>query len=254
MWEQEAKMTSVILELTESQVLGLVRQLSPEARELLFEMLISELDVDWDETDAWEVPEAFLDDDQPWLDPIDVPIDGWGVSDFWGGTPIMSRRQLLAAETFHYSYAHYADHLGCNVRFDELMPDDVDTLERAEREGWGDARIAQALEIDEDKARFWCESYRRAKAIIDAPTPAEAFRRGVRFSIQDALEEGLADEGDEQLPVAIERLVVQICFRAADLGFLLDMTGLRLSEYSKELRDESAIPPRPLEAEDTVAS
>jgi hypothetical protein len=32
----------------------------------------------------------------------------------------MNRKQLLAAETFHYSYAHYADHLGGNIRFDNL--------------------------------------------------------------------------------------------------------------------------------------
>jgi hypothetical protein len=57
----------------------------------------------------------------------------------------MNRKQLLAAETFHYSYAHYADRLGGNIRFDKWMPDDVDTLERAEQEGWDDSRLAQAL-------------------------------------------------------------------------------------------------------------
>ena len=49
----------------------------------------------------------------------------------------MDRIQLLAAETFHYSYANYADHLGIgNVRFDRLMPDTVKVLEKAATEGW----------------------------------------------------------------------------------------------------------------------
>ena len=52
----------------------------------------------------------------------------------------------------------------------------------------------------------------------------------------------------DQLPLArqiaagapsIERLVVQICFRAADLAFLLDREGRSLSSYSEVLRRES---------------
>ncbi len=241
-------MTNVTLDLSESQVLALLHQISPEARQVLFEMLIADLDLDWDELDAWDTPEAFLDDDQLWLESIEEPIEGWSVPDFWGAGPLMTRRHLLAAETFHYSYAHYAEHLGMNIRFDELMPDDVDILERAEHEDWGDARLAEALEVDEDRVEFWRRSYCRAKAIIDAPTPAEAFRRGVRYSIQNAVESGLDDEE------AIERLVVQICYRAADLAFLLDMSGMRLSDYSKELRDESAIPLDPLDLEDVAES
>ena len=145
----------------------------------------------------------------------------------------MNRKQLLAAETFHYSYANYANHLGGNIRFDKWMPDDVDTLERAEREGWDDARLAQALDVLEDRVEFWRVSYQRAKDIIDAPTPAESFRRGVRYSIQDAVEEGLTGERE------IERLVTQICYRAADLAYLLDLERKRLSDYSEELREES---------------
>ena len=34
----------------------------------------------------------------------------------------MDRIQFLAAETFHYSYDNYDDHLGVNERFDRLMP------------------------------------------------------------------------------------------------------------------------------------
>ena len=81
----------------------------------------------------------------------------------------------------------------------------------------------------------WRRSYQRAKAIVDAPTPAESFRRGARFSIQDAVEEGLSDERQ------IEDLVTQICYRAADLAYLLNMGQERLSDYSAALRATSGI-------------
>ncbi len=143
----------------------------------------------------------------------------------------MNRKQLLAAETFGYSYANYANHLGIgNIRFEKLMPDDVDTLQRAEQGGWDDARLAQALEVKAETVEDWRRAYQRAKDIIDAPTPAESFRRGVRYSIQDAVEKGLSDEE------AIEDLVTQVCYRAADLAYLLDLAQKSLSDYSQELR------------------
>ncbi len=46
------------------------------------------------------------------------------------------------------------------------------------------------------------------------------------------MENGLDDDED------IRDLVVQICYRAADLGFFLDREGSRLSSYSKNLRAE----------------
>ena len=113
------------------------------------------------------------------------------------------------------------------------MPEQIDRLEDAEQEGWDDARLATALEVEVDKVEFWRESYRRAKEIVDAPTAAESFRRGVRYSIQDAVEEGLADKE------AIEQLVTQICYRAADLAYMLDMEAEILSRYSRELRRSS---------------
>jgi hypothetical protein len=42
----------------------------------------------------------------------------------------MSKKHLLVAETFSYSYANYADHLGINPRFDEYMPNDIDVIEK----------------------------------------------------------------------------------------------------------------------------
>ena len=68
----------------------------------------------------------------------------------------------MAAETF----AHYADPLGGHVRFDRWMLRDVDTLERAEREGWEDARLAVALEVEVGQVLRW----RRAYQPIDPPT------------------------------------------------------------------------------------
>ena len=148
----------------------------------------------------------------------------------------MKRKHLLAAETFRYSYANYADHLESrNVRFTKYMPDDVATLERAEREGWDDATLARVLNVPAENAQRLREFYREALDVVDAPTPAESFRRGVRYSIRYALQEGLETEDD------VEALVVQICYRAADLAYLLDMTGERLSEYSAALRKEPGV-------------
>lgn len=211
-------MANVRLELSEAQVVSLVHQLSPAAKEAVVELLISELGLG-------------LDDLELLLLDYDESDELWETPGFWDEGVGMDRQQLLAAETFHYSYANYEDHLGIgNVRFDRLMPDDVDTLERAEQEDWDDARLAQALEVEEEHVGRWRLSYQRAKAIVDAPTPAESFRRGVRCSIEDAAQEGLADEQ------AIEDLVVQICYRAADLAYLLDVRGEALADYSAELR------------------
>jgi hypothetical protein len=144
----------------------------------------------------------------------------------------MDREKLLAAETFSYSYANYANHLGIgHVRFEELMPQDVRILEQAEQEGWPLKKLAQALECNEDIAERFRVSYIRAKDIVDAPNAAESFRRGVRYSILNAVEEGLNGEAE------IERLVTQICYRAADLAYLLDQEDRELSHYSKDLRE-----------------
>jgi hypothetical protein len=219
-------MANVRLDIPETQVVALVRQLSPAARQAVLQMLMSELD-DLPELDDLDDLEAFMD--------YDEASEFWETADVWDEEGGMNREQLLAAETFHYSYANYDNHLGIgNIRFDKLMPDDVDTLERAEQEDWDDARLAEALEVEQEHVARWRRSYQRAKSIVDAPTPAESFRHGVRFSIEDAVRDGLADEKQ------IEDLVTQICYRAADLAYLLDMGGERLSDYSRELRATSS--------------
>ncbi len=95
--------------------------------------------------------------------------------------------------------------------------------------------VAKELDVSLSKVPELRARFERARDIVDAATPADAFRRGVRYSIQDALEEGLGS------PEAIERLVVQICYRAADLSVLLDSEGSALSDYSAELRVESDV-------------
>jgi len=141
---------------------------------------------------------------------------------------------MMAAEIFGYSYAHYEDHLSTgNVRFNKLMPKDVNIMERAEQEGWNSARLAQAIEIPEEEVELWRQKYQEAKEIVDAPTSAEAFRRGVRYSIQHAVKKGLGDKP------SIERLVTQICYRAADFGFRLAMERKQLFDYLDELREET---------------
>jgi hypothetical protein len=71
--------------------------------------------------------------------------------------------------------------------------------------------------------------------VIDAENAAESFRNAVRFVIRDAVAKGLSDEA------SIEDLVVQICYRAADLAMLLDMERQPLSRYSRHLRREADV-------------
>jgi uncharacterized protein YndB with AHSA1/START domain len=152
----------------------------------------------------------------------------------------LDREQLLAAEVFGYSFAHYADRLG-NVRFDRLMPGRIRILEQAIRERWPRRRMADKLKATTDEVEDELSAFAQAREIVDAESPAESFRNGVRFSIQAAMKEGLG-------PESIEALVTQICYRAADLAFLLDMRNEPLSRYSERLRRE----PDPEDRDDDV--
>ena len=145
----------------------------------------------------------------------------------------MDRLKLLAEEIFGYSFANYEEHLGIgNVRYERLMPETAQMLETAEREEWSISKIANELDVDMERAEQLLESFVRARDVVDAENPAEAFRHGVRSSIMDEIEKGL--EG----PEAIESLVTQICYRVADLAVLLEQEGASLSRYSRHLRRE----------------
>ena len=142
----------------------------------------------------------------------------------------MERIHFLAAEIFRYSYANYDDHLGINERFDTLMPCDAEILETALNEEWPIDKVAQELDVLDENARELLLAVKDALEVVDAENPAESFRNAVRQSI---VKEGLT--GTE----AIESLVTQICYRAADLGLVLDKTGHSLSQYSRHLRKDS---------------
>jgi hypothetical protein len=148
----------------------------------------------------------------------------------------MNRYHLLAAEIYGYSYANYEDHLGIgNIRYEKLMPNAARTLERAEREHWPMEKVARKLKVDQEEAAELVRSFRAARDVVDAENPAESFRWAVRQCIEHALASGLRDEA------SVERLVTQICYRAADLAFLLKREGQPLSRYSRHLRIEPGV-------------
>ncbi len=147
----------------------------------------------------------------------------------------MERIHLLAAEIFRYSYANYEDHLGINERFDALMPRDAEMLETALKEKWPVDKVARKLDVSAEVARKFLIAAKGALEVVDAENPAESFRNAVRQSIKLALEDGI------DTTEAIENLVIQICYRAADFGLLLDKKGHHLSQYSRHLRKEPDI-------------
>ena len=144
----------------------------------------------------------------------------------------MERIHFLAAEIFSYSYANYDDHLGINERFDTLMTRDAEMLETALKEEWSIEKVAQELDVSAEIARKLLFAAKEALEVVDAENPAESFRNAVRQNIEVALTDGL--DSTE----AIESLVTQICYRAADLGFVLDKKGQHLSQYSRHLRKD----------------
>jgi len=144
----------------------------------------------------------------------------------------MERIHFLAAEIFSYSYANYDDHLGINERFDTLMPHDAEILETALKEEWPIEKVAQELDASTETTRKLLFSVKGALEVVDAENPAESFRNAVRQSIEVALKDGL------DTTEAIESLVTQICYRAANLGLVLDKKGHHLSQYSRHLRKD----------------
>jgi hypothetical protein len=71
------------------------------------------------------------------------------------------------------------------------------------------------------------QALRRARDVVDADNPAESFGRVSR----------------RRLPRGCKTssLVTQICYRAADLAYLLKREGKALSRYSHHLRREPGV-------------
>lgn len=141
----------------------------------------------------------------------------------------LNRRQRLAAEFYSYSYANYSDHLG-NERFTRYMPEFVDTLEQAVAEKWSEEQIAKTLELKPEEVPQLIEKLNDACRVVDAENPSESFRESVRQKLQFLLGDKISSEEK------MEKIVVQMCYCAADLGSLLEWDGKRLVDYSEWLR------------------
>ncbi len=141
----------------------------------------------------------------------------------------LTHRQRIAAELYAYSYANYADHLG-NERFTRYMPDTVDLLERAIKEGWGDQKTATELDMKAEDVPQLINRLADAHKIVDAPNASESFRESVRQQLVELLRDKVTDEEE------FEKIVVQMCYCASDLGCLLEWEGKRLVDYSEWLR------------------
>lgn len=133
---------------------------------------------------------------------------------------------------FFYSYDNYDDHLGVNKRFDRLMPEDARVLDNALDGPIDTTALAKQLKVDEDGLLELLMKAKNARKIVDARNLAEGFREAVKQSIEYAVKEGIHDDK------AIAALAGQICYRAADLGFLLKQRGEQLAKYSEQLRSE----------------
>ena len=88
----------------------------------------------------------------------------------------MNKTELLAAETFAYSYANYADHLGINPRFDKYMPDEIKTIEKIINSNGGADEIAAKLDVEKKLAEQILTNYFfEAKKIVSADNAAASF-------------------------------------------------------------------------------
>ncbi len=143
----------------------------------------------------------------------------------------MNRYRYIAAEMYSYSYDEYQRKLSSgNTRFTKYMPESVEIIEKAIEENWDHKKIAKVLEIDLENVSEWITSFLYAKEIVDSKHAGEAFRNGVKRSVLFAVEVGLDSEEK------INELIEQICYRAADFGYLLKKEKKQMDDYSEYLR------------------
>lgn len=145
----------------------------------------------------------------------------------------MDRYKLLAAELLGCTYASYKAQVGVgNPKYDRLMPRHARTLEQARQQNWPLEQVAHKLDIDAQQAKTDLEKFDAARKVVDAPNPAESFREGVRQLLQ-----ALCPDAKK-----LDELVSKVCYRASDLGQLLEQRGETLNRYSLHLRREPGIP------------
>ena len=144
----------------------------------------------------------------------------------------LTRRERLAAEYYGYSLAHYADRMEVeNVRFTELMPDNIDKLEQAVEENWPPEQIAKALDLSVNEVVEDLAVFREAREVVDAPNAATAFRRSIRRQLRYASDGALSE-------AMLDKLVTAACYCTSDLGCLLEWEGKQLIDCSEALRWE----------------
>lgn len=145
----------------------------------------------------------------------------------------MERYKLLAAELLGCTYASYQAQVGVgNPKYDRLMPRHARTLDQARQQNWPLEQVAHKLDIDAQQAKVDLEKFDAAKKVVDAPNPAEAFREAVRQLLQPMC----ADSKK------LDELVCKVCFRASDMGVLLEHRGETLNRYSLHLRRDPGMP------------
>jgi len=143
----------------------------------------------------------------------------------------MNRYRYIAAEMYGYSYDEYQKKLSIgNTRFTKYMPETVEIIEKAVEENWDHEKIARVLEVELKNVPEWIDSFLHAKEIVDSKHAAESFKNAVKRSIIHTLELGLDTETN------IDNLVEQICYRAADFGYLLKKEKKHIDDYSRYLR------------------
>ena len=155
----------------------------------------------------------------------------------------MKRIHYLAAEIFFYSYDNYDAHLGINPRFDQQMPKQARILDQAlDKAEAGEQEIdlsvlGRKLDLDEELTIDFLNRAKNARRIVDADSPAAGFREAVRQCIvlANTSSESESEDYDKETD-PVEQLSEQICYRLADLSYLLKQRGERVEQYSEELR------------------
>ena len=90
--------------------------------------------------------------------------------------------------------------------------------------------MASKLEVEIDDIEKMKQALDRAIKIVDNSNAGEVFIAGIKQSIKNAMDKGLVTESD------IDALILQICYRVSDFGFLLNEEDKSISDYDELLK------------------